>query len=1020
MKKENKMKTNNAFCSVCTVNYSAYAATLNDSLRKVGHDEPHYVLLVDYDSKYKEIIEKFNFTPIFLEQLGIPKIDELIKKYSAFELCNALRPFFIEWLLKSKEEIETLVYLDTDIYVYCLLGDVFEYLKNNKEISVLITPHIKDYDTYARSPGYVLETLYMKSGLYNSGFSVYKNEPRTFQFLGWLKNKLFDYCYNAPNSYMFVDQKILDFAPVLFDFVHIYKSKTYNIGHWNLNEQPLLYKDNSYFMGNEKLVFFHFSFLKIDEENDGNSLLFNIYLNDKPTLKKISYEYWDNLKKNDYKKIVNLPYFFEKKREVSVVSNSVAVTIVVPIYKDIVSLRNCILSLKDNVDKKHKILLVNDRSSDFREIESEVLKLIEGDSRFQYYLNDSNIGFVKTCNRAVYELDETDNEILLLNSDTIVTANFLEELIDTMYINEKHGVVCPRSNNASILTIPFNCLGDKNITIDKSYSCYLKIRDLLPKYSVIPTGVGFCMLIRRNLISNYGLFDELYSPGYNEENDFSMRINRYGYSSVMANYSYVFHCESKSFSKEQKAELNKLNLQKLLNRYPYYLDLVSKYSNYQINPIEYFAEFIDDSFFKKKRILFSLLDLQPVHNGSAEYGLNMLKYFVANFSDKYEIDILTNPSADKYHEISKKYANVFFESNLTKHYHLAILPSQFFDINHLLLLNRVSLKIMFSLLDIIALRCGYLSSQSLFLENLSVMALMYVDGIVSISDYTKKDTLSYFSEKVIGEYGNKIRVIPLGLNSKEVSVKTEGKNMPFKKYVLIVGNQHFDHKSVRETITQLLKTDIKFCVIGCKDYIQNDKYIGYPSGNLSDEHVDELFRCSDLLVFPSVYEGFGLPILKGLKLSKKIVLLDSEVNHEIASMYGKDNFIFYKKNNDLEKAIRFGIKKEFVKMVDIKTWKEVALETEKFVEEIINKNTDPVVLQKRWFSLMTIEQKIKDTRLKDLMITELRGQLHSTFSEYGLVKARKIYKILDVLSRNRFFLGIYRIIKNNKKYIWRK
>lgn len=60
--------TNNAFCSICTVNYTTYAATLNDSLIKAGHKEPYYVLIVDYNKKYEDIISKFNFTPIHLNQ----------------------------------------------------------------------------------------------------------------------------------------------------------------------------------------------------------------------------------------------------------------------------------------------------------------------------------------------------------------------------------------------------------------------------------------------------------------------------------------------------------------------------------------------------------------------------------------------------------------------------------------------------------------------------------------------------------------------------------------------------------------------------------------------------------------------------------------------------------------------------------------------------------------------------------------------------------------------------------------
>jgi GT2 family glycosyltransferase len=60
------------------------------------------------------------------------------------------------------------------------------------------------------------------------------------------------------------------------------------------------------------------------------------------------------------------------------------------------------------------------------------------------------------------------------------------------------------------------------------------------------------------VIENFGLLDERYGRGYNEENDFCSRINRFGYSAIRANRAYVFHHESQSFG-EDKKKLEKQN-----------------------------------------------------------------------------------------------------------------------------------------------------------------------------------------------------------------------------------------------------------------------------------------------------------------------------------------------------------------------------------------------------------------------------------------------------------------------------
>ena len=83
----------------------------------------------------------------------------------------------------------------------------------------------------------------------------------------------------------------------------------------------------------------------------------------------------------------------------------------------------------------------------------------------------------------------------------------------------------------------------------------------------MPTAVGFCMLIKNVVLRQLGVFDPVYSPGYNEENDFVCRINRHGYSAVSAHHAFVFHDESSSFGPRRKA-LDQRNRQVLDTRYP--------------------------------------------------------------------------------------------------------------------------------------------------------------------------------------------------------------------------------------------------------------------------------------------------------------------------------------------------------------------------------------------------------------------------------------------------------------------
>ena len=176
-----------------------------------------------------------------------------------------------------------------------------------------------------------------------------------------------------------------------------------------------------------------------------------------------------------------------------------------------------------------------------------------------------NLGFVENCNEAIRSVLPDGHDVLLLNSDTRVTPGFLEEMWQVLHLHEKHGVVTPRSNNATVFSIPVS----ERLGPDDAYRLWHSIRDLLPRYHVMPTAVGFCMLIKNTVLRQLGAFDPVYSPGYNEENDFVCRINRHGYSAIAANHAFVFHDESSSFG-PRRAALDRRNREVLDERYPEY------------------------------------------------------------------------------------------------------------------------------------------------------------------------------------------------------------------------------------------------------------------------------------------------------------------------------------------------------------------------------------------------------------------------------------------------------------------
>lgn len=248
--------------------------------------------------------------------------------------------------------------------------------------------------------------------------------------------------------------------------------------------------------------------------------------------------------------------------------------IIIPVYNALDELKECIDSLIRNTNlNENRVIIVNDCSPD-NGID-EYLSTINDCNNIIVYHNDTNLGFVGTVNVG---MKKSNNDVLLLNSDTVVTPGWLEKIKRVAYSDDTIGSVTPLTNNGTICSVP-EFLQDNEIpagyTID-SFSRFIEVTsfNLSPE---IPTAVGFCMFIKRKAIDEIGYFDEIaFGKGYGEENDFCCRLIEFGYRNVLADNTFIYHKGSMSFQGE-KLKLMQKNLAVLTNRYPYYERMIQDF-----------------------------------------------------------------------------------------------------------------------------------------------------------------------------------------------------------------------------------------------------------------------------------------------------------------------------------------------------------------------------------------------------------------------------------------------------------
>jgi GT2 family glycosyltransferase len=189
--------------------------------------------------------------------------------------------------------------------------------------------------------------------------------------------------------------------------------------------------------------------------------------------------------------------------------------------------------------------------------------------------NPRNLGFIATVNRGM-RLDSS-RDVVLLNADTEVFDGWLDRLRAAAYSGSRIGTATPLSNAATILSYPL-WLQDYHgaLELDPAALDRLCAATGQPPLE-IPTAVGFCMYLRRDCLTQTGLFDEAsFGRGYGEENDFCMRAAALGWRHVAAANTYVWHWGGRSFGVEKPQRIA-LAMQTLRRLHPHYEGLVQDF-----------------------------------------------------------------------------------------------------------------------------------------------------------------------------------------------------------------------------------------------------------------------------------------------------------------------------------------------------------------------------------------------------------------------------------------------------------
>jgi glycosyltransferase involved in cell wall biosynthesis len=588
-------------------------------------------------------------------------------------------------------------------------------------------------------------------------------------------------------------------------------------------------------------------------------------------------------------------------------------------------------------------------------------------------------------NRLVDESDKAA-DILLLSDYIEPHGDITKGMVSCLDAAEKHAIAYGYEieNNKSLIETAWKYLPEYDLTVQVNDSC---------------------VLIKRSVIDAFGFLDESYSSLQYALMDFYCRINKFGFSSIVS-YHSLYSCKDKEHSKP--VPLCSKDKELFESRYDYWGDKYKRIERYGANPCAEFLKVIDNEYYPRKRILFDCIIMPAMHCGTSEYQISSYDAFYRLYKDKYDIFLYTNREAAEYHKLSEKYGNILYPDTIEGVFHLGYAPNQLMFYEPMLTMNKHCLKIVQTLFDIMMVRIDEHVADDVSSNVEAGIGLS--DGIVFISDFTKKDFLACFANNN-------------DLDSKQLKVIypatgfTVPKNeyeIPFEDYFLVIGNA-YKHKAIKETIEIVSATQENYIVVGYgeSDYIFPNVY-SLKSGTLDEDYLSYLFAKCKAVVFPSLYEGFGFPIVHSLKSNKHVIVNNNALNRELIEHFNefKRSFLFFDRFEQIGEIIEktnFSTDTGNVEYID--SWERVATELETLFGDILKADMDAIKLTERWNSFKTVESNLINAEplIKTLKEENLKQHDHiqELSHEYRTLTGEKRLSSLLVFTvktyaRNRF------------------
>jgi len=546
--------------------------------------------------------------------------------------------------------------------------------------------------------------------------------------------------------------------------------------------------------------------------------------------------------------------------------------IIIVVHNALAYIERCIESIKNYTNYPYRITIVDNCSN------YETKTYLRSLKNVKIITNEKNFGFGYANNQAIRQTDA--KYICFLNSDTIVTKNWLSRLVKGLEQN-KAGIVGPVSNSVSSeiqlvdfkYVHPVDCNDDSKIQIfsEQNYNKFLE--------KAVETSrlIGFCMVTKKEILDKSGIFDDRYKFNF-EDDDLGLSVIEQGYRLYCLSGVFVYHFGGQTFKDRFKSETHLEFLEKSKKLY------VEKwYKTSRIN-------FLHDKHYKSSIIYI-------IASNAPSGGVKIIFEQANRLKDRgYNISIYC------------------YKNELSNWFDLHV-PIHYFSCDNDIPETDIAIGTYFTTLPFLQkckakVKIHFCQGYEVLLYENEPRFTPLVSTIKD--DYKKiKDKIvvsKWLKTMIDSEYNIDSIYVPNGIDDYVFSFSKHERN-PIPR-ILIVGNYNLEFKGVKlaiEAISEFLKTEKGMIVRLGSDKTKFD--LGYEFHDMStmtQVDIANVYASCDITInAPYRVEGFSLPPLESMASGTPVIttdcggVMDYVVNSENALVVSPKNKVA------IQRAVKF-------------------------------------------------------------------------------------------------------------------